>query len=94
MRNNYFETMDERVLVECSVEKLVQETKYEECLQIVKDREKQENLEESKYNEQREPTGGSPSLRHKWDKWAADVKSKFTGNNEMFDGLLKPPERQ
>ena len=38
MRNNYFETIDERVLVECSVEKLVQEQEYEECLRILKAR--------------------------------------------------------
>ena len=40
MRNNYFETIDERVLVECSIEKIVLEAKYEECLRIVKEREK------------------------------------------------------
>ena len=38
MRNNYFETIDERVLVECSVDRLVKEQEYEECLRILKAR--------------------------------------------------------
>ena len=38
MRNNYFETIDERVLVECSVDRLAKEQEYEECLRSLKAR--------------------------------------------------------
>ena len=44
MRNNYFETIDERVLIECSVDRLVKEQEYEECLRILKARQQREGI--------------------------------------------------